>query len=73
MSRELPIAEQVAGMIGEIRRHGLGPAAIARESGLSRQSIWRLEAGESRAPSADTVERLERLRDRVSATKDRSH
>lgn len=49
MTREPPTAEQIAGMIGEIRRHGLGPAAIAREAGISRD-IYRIEQGNSARP-----------------------
>jgi transcriptional regulator with XRE-family HTH domain len=37
---------------------------IARETGLSRQTLWRLSIGETSRPSYDTYARLKSLADR---------
>ncbi|MFK0272706.1 helix-turn-helix transcriptional regulator [Ensifer sp. NPDC090286] len=40
--------------------HGMTPSQIARETGVSRQTLWRLENGESRRPSYETGMAIER-------------
>lgn len=61
MSRREPSpAETVAAMIAALHGAGMGPSQIAREAGLSRQSIYRLEQGMSARPSAETYQRIER-------------
>ncbi|MDW9898505.1 helix-turn-helix domain-containing protein [Sinorhizobium meliloti] len=66
MRRDPPLPKRIAALVGQIRVAGMTPAAIARESGISRQTIWRIEAGEISRPSYDTIERLERLWARIS-------
>jgi transcriptional regulator with XRE-family HTH domain len=52
-------------MILALRQAGLGPSAIAARTGLSRAHIYRLQCGQSRRPSMDSYERLERLHSQV--------
>ncbi|MDX0719648.1 helix-turn-helix domain-containing protein [Sinorhizobium medicae] len=66
MRRDAPLPKRIAALVGEIRGAGMTPAAIARESGISRQTIWRIEAGEISRPSYETIQRLERLWARIS-------
>ncbi len=45
--------------------HGMTPAEISRETGVSRQTLWRLENGEARKVSYQVGHAVERLfRDR---------
>ncbi|CAN7364881.1 hypothetical protein [Rhizobium sp. LjRoot254] len=48
------VPEQLESMIAAIRESGVGSSALAREIGISRQTLWRLEAGDARLPSAET-------------------
>lgn len=47
----------IAGLVDK----GYSRREIALQSGLSRQTIWRLETGEVRQPGFETIERLRHL------------
>jgi DNA-binding phage protein len=61
-------SDKVASIIAALKATGLGPTEIAREAQLSRQTIYRFEAGYCRAPAYDTVTRLEQLQIRIGVT-----
>ena len=44
----------------EAARPPLTPSALARKAGVSRQTIWRLETGETDRVDFETLRRLER-------------
>ncbi|WP_026618571.1 transcriptional regulator with XRE-family HTH domain [Ensifer sp. WSM1721] len=48
-------------MIARLKASGLTPSMIARESGISRMTVWRIANGDARQPSYDTVHRIERV------------
>ncbi|WP_042778879.1 helix-turn-helix domain-containing protein [Sinorhizobium fredii] len=53
--------DEFAALIAGIRSQGLTPSEIARETGLSRMTVWRLSVGETSRPSYDTIVRLKSL------------
>lgn len=57
-------AEKFAAIIAGIESTGMTKSEIARETGLSRQTLWRLSIGETSRPSYDTYARLKSLADR---------
>jgi transcriptional regulator with XRE-family HTH domain len=48
-------------MIAGLSNVGMTQSDIARQSGVSRQTIWRLETGEAREPTYDTFVKLDRV------------
>ncbi|MEI2301039.1 XRE family transcriptional regulator [Ensifer sp. MJa1] len=63
--RDPPIGEALQKLVSEIRHSGMPPSEIVRETGLSRNTLWRMESGLATAPSYGTVQRLQNLRDRL--------
>jgi transcriptional regulator with XRE-family HTH domain len=63
--REPPIADHLAGLVADLRKAGLSPQEIARQSGVGRATIWRFENCEANSPAYSTVAKLEQLRDKV--------
>lgn len=62
MRREPSESEMFASMLEALRtEHGMTPAEIARETGVSRQTLWRMENGEARKVSYQTGHAVERL------------
>ncbi|MBD9636002.1 helix-turn-helix transcriptional regulator [Ensifer sp. ENS07] len=62
MRREPTEAEQFQSMLEALRtEHGMTPAEISRETGVSRQTLWRLENGEARKVSYAVGHAVERL------------
>lgn len=54
-----------AAMIAGIESHGVSRPQIVEISGLSKNTVWRMAAGEVRLPSYETVRRLEYVHRRV--------
>lgn len=50
--------ERIASMIEGLKAEGLTASQIARESGLSRHSLWRYTVGEARQPSLQSFDKL---------------
>lgn len=63
--RDPPIGEELQKIIAEIRHSGMPPSEIVKATGLSRNTLWRMESGLATAPSYGTVQRLRGLHDRV--------
>lgn len=61
MPDEPSTAEQIEAMLEGLRISGMTPSAIARESGVSRQTVWRLSVGEASQPSYRVVKGIEKL------------
>lgn len=62
MRREPTENERLASMLEALRtEHGMTAAAISRETGVSRQTLWRMETGEARKVSYQTGYAVERL------------
>ncbi|MDW9503045.1 XRE family transcriptional regulator [Sinorhizobium meliloti] len=61
MPDEPSTAEQIEAMLEGLRISGMRPSAIARESGVSRQTVWRLSVGEASQPSYRVVKGIEKL------------
>jgi DNA-binding XRE family transcriptional regulator len=61
MRNEPSPVDRLASMLTGLRAAGMTPSEIARQCGVSRQSLWRFEVGESRMPSHAVFTRLERL------------
>jgi predicted transcriptional regulator len=62
MRREPSESEQFASMLEALRsEYGMTPAEISRETGISRQTLWRLAVGDSRQLSYEVGHRIERL------------
>lgn len=59
--RDEPTSADVEAMIAGLRINGMTPTQIARESGVSRQTVWRLSVGETSRPSYTVVHRIERV------------
>jgi len=51
-------SESFAAMVAGLTDIGFSRVEIAQGTGLSRQTLWRIERGQARAPSYKTVERL---------------
>ncbi|MDW9823493.1 MULTISPECIES: helix-turn-helix domain-containing protein [Sinorhizobium] len=62
--------EEFAAIIAGLESQGMTPTEIARESGLSRMTVWRIANGETSRPSYDTVIRLKSLAVRRTAVTD---
>jgi transcriptional regulator with XRE-family HTH domain len=54
----MPSDDVFSSMIAGLRDAGLTTARIAAESNISRQTLWRLETGDSRMPSHQSFDRL---------------
>ena len=50
--------DPIQSMLAGLRDVGLTNSGIARESGVSRQTLWRFETGDSRQPSLESFNRL---------------
>ncbi|MDX0230258.1 helix-turn-helix domain-containing protein [Sinorhizobium meliloti] len=59
---------QFAAIIAGIESTGMTKSEIARETGLSRMTVWRYSVGEFSKPSYDTVIRLQALAERRAVT-----
>lgn len=55
------MADVFQSMLAGLAATGMTTTDIARQAGLSRQTLYRLENGEARAPSFSTYERLDRV------------
>lgn len=58
--------DEFAAIIAGLEAQGISQTEIARETGLSRMTIWRLTVGETPRPSYDTVQRLKTFQQRVT-------
>nr|WP_280173970.1 helix-turn-helix transcriptional regulator [Rhizobium sullae] len=54
-------------MIAGLESAGMSHAEIARQAGVSRQTIWRLANGEGRAPLWRTIARIEAVHRKIVA------
>lgn len=54
-------AEQFQSMLEALRNDGMSYGDIARETGLSRATAWRLSVGEVKEPSYRTGAAVEKL------------
>jgi transcriptional regulator with XRE-family HTH domain len=64
--------EDFQALIAGLRDTGMSRSQIARDTRLSRQTLWRLEAGRTiSAPSYDTVRRIEDFATRQLKTRSR--
>lgn len=62
--------DQFAAIIAGLESQGISQSEIARETGLSRMTIWRLNTGISPRPSYETVMKLKNYSERVSPVTD---
>ena len=62
--------DEFAAIIAGLESQGMTPSEIARESGLSRMTVWRIANGETSRPSYETVIRLKSLAARRDAVTD---
>jgi transcriptional regulator with XRE-family HTH domain len=53
--------DRFAALISGLESNGITQPQISRATGLSRTTVWRLGAGLGRAPSYETIKRLETL------------
>lgn len=58
-------ATAFAAMIEGIEAQGISRPEIVRRTGLSKNTIWRLAAGEARQPKFDTIEKVLKLKAKV--------
>ncbi|MDX0124488.1 helix-turn-helix domain-containing protein [Sinorhizobium meliloti] len=63
-------ADEFAAIIAGLESQGVSRSKIARETGLSRMTVWRIANGETSRPSYETVVRLKRFEQRVAAVTD---
>ncbi|MCA1404681.1 helix-turn-helix domain-containing protein [Ensifer sp. IC3342] len=63
-------ADEFAAIIAGLESQGMKPSEIARQTGLSRMTVWRIANGETSRPSYDTVDRLKSLAARRAAVTD---
>ena len=68
--RDRPIGSKLSNMLSDLRQAGVGDARIARESGLSLATIFRLRAGIGKRPSYQTVSAIERVFERKVTRRD---
>ncbi len=62
MRRQPSESEMFQSMLEALRvDHGMTPAEISRETGVSRQTLWRMENGEARKVSYQTGHAVEKL------------
>ena len=65
MSRDPTGVEQMESMVAELMKAGLTPRQIARESGVSHNTIWRLANRQAPQPMWSTFCKLRDFHDRV--------
>jgi lambda repressor-like predicted transcriptional regulator len=61
MQQKTADPEMFAGMIAGLEQAGLSRTEIAREAGLSRNTIWRAATGMWREPDHQSVVKLDRI------------
>jgi transcriptional regulator with XRE-family HTH domain len=61
MPHQPTAAEKLENMIAALQNRGMSFRDIGREAGISSTTVFRLSAGEGRAPSYETFTKLEVL------------
>jgi hypothetical protein len=59
-------ADEFSALIAGLESQGMTKTVIARETGLSRMTVWRLAVGECSRPSYDTITRLKAFERRLA-------
>lgn len=59
-------ASAFAAMISGLEAQGISRPEIVRRTGLSKNTVWRMAAGEAREPKFDTIKKVMDLQRRVS-------
>lgn len=55
------MADPFQSMLAGLSSTGMSTTEIARQSGLSRQTLYRIKNGEAREPTYDTYQKIDRV------------
>lgn len=65
--------EQFAAIIAGLESQGYSQPEIARNTGLSRATVWRIATGSATRPSYETITRLKDFSENVRSVSDMKH
>ncbi|NRP22384.1 hypothetical protein LPJGGPFB_05643 [Ensifer adhaerens] len=65
MNREPTGAQLMESLVADLQKLGYSPRQIAKECGVSHNTVWRASVGQATAPLWSTFEKLRDFHDRV--------